>query len=118
MWKTAKVRVKNSSLHGRGVFAVEALRRGSIVETCPVIVLPIDDVVENSTLSFYVYDWGAGSVALALGCGSLYNHADEPHAYAEIEHSKQTITIKVLRNIEPGEEVTLNYGDDYPREWS
>lgn len=118
MWKTAKVRVKRSSLHGRGVFAVGDLSRGSIVETCPVIVLPGDDVVENGTLSFYVYDWGDGSVALALGCGSLYNHADNPNAYAEIDHSKQTITIKSLRKIEPDEEVTLNYGDDYPREWS
>lgn len=83
-----------------------------------MIVLPSGEVRENGTLSFYVYDWGDGRVALALGYGSLYNHSDSPNAYAEIDHVHQTIAVKALRGLEPGEEITLDYGDDYPREWN
>jgi SET domain-containing protein len=28
------------------------------------------------------------------------------------------IIVKALRRIEADEEVTLNYGEDYPREWA
>ena len=118
MRKVAKVHVRRSPIHGRGVFAVDPLGRGSIVEACPALVLSVDDIRDNGTLSFYVYDWGAERVALALGYGSLYNHSESPNAYAEIDHVRQMIIIKALRRIEADEEVTLNYGDDYPREWA
>lgn len=117
MRKATKVHVRSSPIHGRGVFAVSHIGRGAIIEACPALVLPHDDIHENRALSFYVYDWGAGRVALALGYGSLYNHSDSPNSYAEIDHERQIITIKALRQVEPNEEVTLNYGDDYPREW-
>lgn len=118
MGKVTKVHVRRSPIHGRGVFAVGPLSRSSVVEACPALVLPTDDIRDNGTLSFYVYDWGDGRVALALGYGSLYNHSESPNAYAEIDHVRQMIIIKALRRIEAGEEVTLNYGEDYPREWA
>ena len=118
MRRVIKVHVRRSSIHGRGVFTVGPLSRGSIVEACPALVLSVDDIRDNGTLSFYVYDWGDERVALALGYGSLYNHSESPNAYAEIDHVRNMIIIKALRRIEADEEVTLNYGEDYPREWA
>ena len=100
------------------MFTVGPLSRGSIVEACPALVLSVDDIRDNGTLSCYVYDWGDERVALALGYGSLYNHSERPNAYAEIDHVRNMIIIKALRRIEADEEVTLNYGEDYPREWA
>jgi hypothetical protein len=70
------VEVKRAKGKGRGVFARRPIRKGEVIETCPVLVLPAS-VVEDFTVGVgpYVFEWGTDTVALALGFGSLYNHS-------------------------------------------
>jgi len=56
----------------------------------------------------YVFDWGKGTVALALGYGSLYNHSYAPNARYDDE-GQRTKIFTALRDIEAGEEITVNY---------
>ena len=52
-----------------------------------------------------------GTVALALGYGSLYNHSYRPNArYDDIGQLTKIFT--ALRDIPPGEEITVNYNGD------
>jgi uncharacterized protein len=75
------VEVKRSKGKGRGVFARRAIRKGEVFETCPVLVLPTGAIEDYSTgFGPYVFEWGEGKVALALGFGSLYNHSYRPNA--------------------------------------
>ncbi|MBM5793973.1 MAG: SET domain-containing protein [Cyanobacteria bacterium K_DeepCast_0m_m1_088] len=55
---------------------------------------------------------GVNLHAIALGYGSLYNHADQANCAYTGNIDDQTLTITSLRNIQAGEELTINY--DHP----
>lgn len=95
---------------GRGVFARIAIPKGTIFETVPLLVVKQDDIID-STLMDYVYAWTDSTVALALGYGSLYNHSYKPNArYDDLPQQRKEFT--AIRDIEAGEEVTINYNGD------
>jgi uncharacterized protein len=106
------VEVRRVRGKGRGVFARRAIPRGEVFETSPVLVLP-DESVEDfaSGLGSYVFEWGKGKLALALGYGSLYNHSYRPNArYDDV--GPQAKAFRALRDIAPGEEITVNYNGE------
>lgn len=96
---------------GRGVLAGRAIRRGEVVERVPVLVVPSRDyaALSSTVLDSYVYDWGAGELAVALGNGSLYNHSFQPNLAYERRPEEQTIEYRALRDIAAGEELLINY---------
>lgn len=64
----------------------------------------------------YVFNWGESSTALALGFGSLYNHSFTPNA-TTLETADELV-ITALRDIDPGEEIFINYtGTDTSGVW-
>ena len=72
--------------------------------------------IEDYSTGFgpYVFEWGEGKVALALGFGSLYNHSYRPNArYNDV--GPQTKAFQALRDIAPGEEITVNYNGEPAR---
>ena len=93
------VEVKRVKGKGRGVFARRAIRKGEVFETCPVLVVPAGAIEDYSTgFGPYVFEWGEGKVALALGFGSLYNHSYRPNArYNDV--GPQTKAFKALWDI-------------------
>ena len=96
---------------GRGVFARTPIRKGAVIERVPLIVVPVDEVfgqVQRSKLADYVFKWTRDTVVIALGYGSLYNHSYRPNArFYDEGHLTQVFT--AIRDIEPGEEITVNY---------
>ena len=102
------IEVKRVKGKGRGVFARRPIRRGQVIERVPVIVLPADELVGGTTLASYSFHWGRDTVALALGYGSIYNHSYRPNArYDDV--APRTKVFTALRDIAPGEEITVNY---------
>ncbi|TMD94821.1 MAG: hypothetical protein E6I76_11755 [Chloroflexi bacterium] len=73
--------VAPSTLHGRGVFAAVPIAAGEVIEVCPVLRFPAAqrEHIDATLIDEYYFDWD-GDGAIALGLGSLYNHADEPIA--------------------------------------
>lgn len=108
--------ITESPLGGRGVFTGEALEAGSLIEICPVIVLPEEDlpVIHGTRLHDYYFLWGDDQkqCAIALGNGSLYNHSYEPNARYLLDYEHDTIDFYCIENIEPGEEITVNYNGE------
>ena len=114
------IEVRRVKGKGRGVFARRPIRRGEVIERVPVLVLPIDAVRTPSRwtgLARYCFHWGRGTLALALGYGSLYNHSYRPNAFYDDTGGPAKV-FTALRDIAPGEEITVNYngepGDDSP----
>jgi hypothetical protein len=108
------IEVKRIKGKGRGVFARRVIRAGEVIERVPVLVLPLGTVTESDgceSLAGYCFMWGQGTVALALGYGSLYNHSFRPNAKYE-DIGQMTKVFTALREIAPGEEVTVNYNGD------
>ena len=106
-----RVEPRPSSRHGTGVYAKERIPKGEVVEHCPVLLLEPEDAryASEGSLSGYVYEWEGGRSALALGCGSLYNHDADPSAEYSVGEDSQSLVIVARRDIESGEEITIDY---------
>jgi hypothetical protein len=97
---------------GRGVYAARSFLKGEVVEIAPVIVfnkgrLPIK-------LATVVYEWESSvdspySTAIALGYGSLYNHANPANLVYVSDGAALVIIYFASRNIRRNEELTINY---------
>ncbi len=113
MTQSDAVQMKRSIGKGRGVYARRPIKKGEIIETVPVLLIPVEaivDGVKNKWLSKYYYDWGKDMLAISLGYGSLYNHSYKPNAI--YKHGHASITYIALRNIPTGEEICINYNWD------
>ena len=102
-----------SDKHGRGVFAARHIEPGEIIEICPVLVFPKAQLphVRQTVLEDYYFDWGneGDYFAVALGYGSLYNHDYDANADYDMDFDAETIDVVCIRDIQPGEEITINY---------
>jgi SET domain-containing protein len=109
---------------GRGVFSAIYISEGTLIEVCPMIVLPEEDFqkIHDSTLHDYYFLWGdeENQCAIALGFGSLYNHDYEPNARYFVDPEEETMEIYAIREIFPGDEITVTYNghpDDKSLVW-
>lgn len=105
---SAKIRVGASPIHGRGVFARTAIRRGTLLTSAPALVIKNDP----GDATDYVFEWDGESTAIALGVLSLCNHSQNPNA--EVVTEKDEFHLMALRTIAPGEEILIDYGPDHP----
>ena len=108
--------IAQSALGGRGVFTGAPIKKGDMIEVCPVIVMKEGEmaVLDTTTLYDYYFLWGDDQkqCAIALGFGSLYNHSAPSNADYFMEFEELFIEIYAVRNIEAGEEITINYNGD------
>jgi uncharacterized protein len=111
--RTAGLQVDRSPIHGAGVFATKAYAAGALIERCPLLIVPPvqGPAIADSIFGDYVYEW-EGGYALALGFGSLYNHARSSNAHYEMDYDTEEIHIVAERAIRKGEEITINYNGD------
>jgi hypothetical protein len=97
--------------HGRGVFATRRFDAGELVERCPTLQVP-DSEVTGILLDYVFSSVDEGYVVLLLGYGMLYNHS----ADANLEYHQDdatTIDFHASRVVEPGEELTIDYQDEW-----
>ena len=108
-----RVRPGATSSKGRGVFATAPIARGELIEAAPALVIPSEEWhhVEPTVLALYIFNFGpvGEHAAIALGYGSLYNHSFSPNAEYVKSWEEKVIRFVALRDIAPGEEVTVNY---------
>jgi SET domain-containing protein len=101
---------------GRGVIAGRRFGKDELIERDPVIVIPPEEwvLLQETVLADYCFFWreGADDVAVALGHGSLLNHSYSPNAISVRHLRQRVIDFVALRDIEEGEEITLNYHGD------
>src|SRR5262245_21262019 len=105
------VYIKRVKGKGRGVFARRDIPKGTVIETAPVLLVPVDTVaggLANPNLARYFFMWNDKCLAMALGYGSLYNHSYHPNARYEDGHGK-TLIFRAIRRIEAGAEIIINY---------
>jgi SET domain-containing protein len=112
--KKPLVEVRQSAVHGYGVFAARDITEGELIEECPVIIVP------HANLDFinYWFRWQKSEddvrkSALALGYGSLYNHSQTPNAVFQPDYERQALIIKANKKIAKGEEIFIFYANDW-----
>ncbi len=105
--------VQNSASKGRGVFAARRFDAGETIEICPILPLSAEDAarLDHTHLYNYYFGWQPDDrgAAIALGYGSLYNHAATPNAVYRKDYTEQTIHFAALKPIEAGDEIFIRY---------
>jgi len=102
---------------GRGVFASRDINNGEIIEVCPVIVVPRDQLTfldQTSLHAHYFHYWGPDSRdgAMVFGYGFFYNHSYTPNAKFKYNYRDKTTTFICIEDIRKGEEIRHNYNGD------
>jgi len=112
--------IMETDQRGRGVFTTEAIPAGTTVEIAPVIVLNPSEraVVDSTLLHDYIFEWGEDhkSAAVALGYVSIYNHTVHPNCVYEMDYENETISIMTIKDINPGDELFINYNAEIDQE--
>ncbi len=98
----------------RGVFARTNIKKGEIIEICPVIEFSEHESsnFKEGNLVTYTYYFGKNKdqATILLGFGSIYNHSYQPNAVYKEKEMKVDFTAN--RNIKKGEEILVNYLQD------
>ncbi len=110
----SSVEVKDSPIHGKGVFAKQKIKEGDVIAKSHVVLLHHNEQLPE-LLATLEFPWNEEYYALCLSdVGSFFNHSKNANA-AVVEQNKieQTQTFSATRDIEKGEEVMIYYNDDF-----
>jgi len=98
---------------GKGIFTREKIEADTIIEIAPVIVMSAEDrkFLDQTLLHDYIFEWGLQKDQCAMGLGwiAVYNHSYKSNCEYFMEFDDESMFIKTIRQIEAGEEVTINY---------
>jgi hypothetical protein len=92
---------------GRGVFASRNIRSGEKIEVSPTIQIDKSEGI----LKNYVFGKD-GKQYVAFGCGSMFNHSDNPNVNWSF-NSNNDILFIANQNIRKGQQMLINYGKVY-----
>ena len=129
-------------LAGNGLFSKKAYRKGDTVMLSPVLVLPKHDIeltIDSSLLINYCVTSNASNVALLpISVAGMINHGGKssnvemmwhmeaetetylglsPKNLSQLNYAPLSIKYVAKRPILIGEEITVNYGVKWEREW-
>jgi hypothetical protein len=120
----SKIKLGQSDIHGRGVFAVQDIKEGDIVERCPMVPLafrsryhsdpqiyrflysqPMCPCNECKTHGFIFH--------MVLGYGMIYNHQDDANTTWKFDFTNLIADVIANRDIKAGSEIFVDYGKNY-----
>lgn len=91
-------KIKNK---GRAVFSAIDIPAGSLIEVCPILRIPQNevDIIHETELHDYYFVWGEQDeeAAIALGYGSLYNHSYKPNAEYIFDFENEAIEVVAIK---------------------
>src|SRR5215831_1334820 len=101
---------------GLGLFATKPIRKGTKIIRYFGPLLDSrkekDDAIENKYLFELSNRWTIdGSVRENIA--RYINHGCKPNAESDVKPRKRKVFIRAIKNIEPGEEISYDYGTDY-----
>lgn len=118
-----KIKIVNVPGKGRGVVATQDIKKGEVIEYCPVVFISDEESAffekNNTVLEYYhLWQYEIGKLCIMLGYGSLYNHSRDPNADIDYEtkEPKNYLFFKAVKDIKSGEEIVIDYEFDNGKE--
>jgi SET domain-containing protein len=109
--------LKRTKNKGRGIFTKEKIKAHTFIEESPVIVMSDADrkLLDQTLLHDYIFEWGEkkDKCCMALGFIPMYNHSYSSNCEYFMDFEKEIMQVKTVREIEKGEELTINYNGDW-----
>ena len=103
--------VKESSLHGKGIFADKLIPKGSLVMVIKGEAISEDECVrrENEEDNVYIFWNGDNYIDTAMTNKIKYiNHDCTPNCEVE-DRDEESLNLVAAKDIQPGEEITIDY---------
>lgn len=101
---------------GRGLYAVQDLRKDMLLFTCELLVLSQKDTltVNDTDLKYYTFKYNETQDALVLGDGEIFNHSNNPNiGYKLIDYdSRKVMAFYTLCEISRDEQLFIDYSAD------
>jgi SET domain-containing protein len=105
-----KIKIDHTEGKGLGVFAIEKILKGEIIEECHYVITPREgDVLLDYRFILPVSGKGFDYI-IPFGYGCIYNHADKNNASWRFPTDHKAVTFFAIRDIEIGEEICTYYG--------
>lgn len=109
--------VRESSIHGLGVFTHKRIEAHELIEAAPIILFhkDVSEILQDmlgtrTALMDYPFAWRGSIDALSLGYGGIYNHAtDNPNATWKCNYENESLDFYSRCIIEPGDEICTRY---------
>lgn len=112
----ARVEVKTSPLHGRGLFASADIPAGALIGVYPLLILSHEDTerVKATRVYHYVFyvderEDGAMRAAVAFGNISMCNHSPEANCDFFVDVDAETVTLTTRVALQEGDEILIDY---------
>ncbi len=110
------IKIKQSLLHGKGVFATQNISKGEILVESHMVLIHVNENLpeELATLQF---PWTDEYDAICLSdVGSFFNHSNQPSAEIIDRDFKNKIqTFAAKTDITKGDEITIYYNDAFEK---
>lgn len=100
--------VRPSKLGGYGVFAGRSYQKGEEVDRAVALVVDAD----AGGLENYTFEIDERKCHLVLGNGSIFNHSEQENLEYFLA-TKRIFSFVATRDVQEGEELTINYGEDW-----
>ena len=109
-----KLLVKRSEIHRWGVFAREPIKKYEVLEEFPYFKVPIEEINNAPSCINYSYSFNFdhGFNIIGMGFCGLYNHSFNANVEYEIDRVNELMRHYAISDIDVGEELTLNYGEE------
>lgn len=119
-----KVIYSKSNVHGLGVLAAQDIKKGEVIEKCPMIPLSFRARYHTDPQIYkYLYPQPMCECSecknhgfifhMILGYGMLYNHDAEPNGEWVYDWKQFFATIIATKNIAQNEEIFVDYDKKY-----
>jgi SET domain-containing protein len=114
-----RIQVRDSEVHGKGVFALEDIPKGeTIIEYVGELISwdeaqdrhPWNPEDPNHTFYFHIDDGRVIDAAYGGNASRWINHSCAPNCEADEDEDAGRVFIKSLRKIKAGEELNYDYG--------
>lgn len=104
------------SLNIRGIIATKDIKKNTVIERCPVILIEkkYENFLEKTRLSSYYFIWNKKYHCLVLGYGGIFNHSKNNNSKYSKDKKNKIMIFKTIKDVKKGEELTTDYydGDD------
>lgn len=104
--------IESSPKGGYGVFTSKFIPKDTEIEVARLLPLKPYDREKMVELAQYDYNYNTNTTCIVFGFGSLYNHSEDTNIQYYID-DKDLMHYSTTRDVEPGEELFVHYGDDY-----
>lgn len=107
-----KLAVRRSNIHRWGVFARQKIKKYEILEEFPYFSIPTEELNECKSCLPYSYFLSDKFSVIGMGFCGLYNHSSNSNVDCEIDKVNEVMRHYATRDIQVGEELTLDYGEE------